>query len=66
MGASPQLFAIAMAFAVTTAYVTPLTDGDNLLVRSAGRYSMRDYVVNGLPLWVMQTVALFVMFAWQM
>jgi di/tricarboxylate transporter len=66
MGASPQLFAIAMAFAVTTAYVTPLTDGDNLLVREAGRYSMRDYVVNGLPLWLMQTVALFVMFALQM
>jgi di/tricarboxylate transporter len=66
MGASPQLFAIAMAFAVTTAYITPLTDGDNLLVRSAGRYSMRDYVVNGLPLWVLETVALFVMFAWQM
>lgn len=66
MGASPQLFAIAVAFAVTTAYVTPLTDGDNLLVRSAGRYSMRDYVVNGLPLWVLQTVALFVMFALQM
>jgi di/tricarboxylate transporter len=64
MGASPQLF--AMAFAVTTAYITPLTDGDNLLVREAGRYSMRDYVVNGLPLWLMQTVALFVMFAWQM
>ena len=66
MGVSPQLFAIAMAFAVTTAYVTPLTDGDNLLVREAGRYSMRDYVVNGLPLWLLQTVALFVMFALQM
>jgi hypothetical protein len=35
-------------------------------VREAGRYSMRDYVVNGLPLWLMQTVALFVMFALQM
>jgi di/tricarboxylate transporter len=66
MGASPQLFAIAVAFAVTTAYITPLTDGDNLLVRSAGRYSMRDYVVNGLPLWLLQTAALFMMFAWQM
>lgn len=66
MGASPQLFAIAVAFAVTTAYITPLTDGDNLLVRSAGRYTMRDYVVNGLPLWVLETAALFVMFAWQL
>jgi di/tricarboxylate transporter len=66
MGASPQLFAIAMTFAVTTAYVTPLTDGDNLLVREAGRYTMRDFVVNGVPLWLLQTVALFVMFALQM
>lgn len=66
MGASPQLFAIAVAFAVTTAYVTPLTDGDNLLVRGAGRYAMRDFVVNGLPLWLLETVALFVMFALQM
>jgi di/tricarboxylate transporter len=63
MGASPQLFAIAMAFAVATAYITPLTDGDNLLVREPGRYTMRDYVVNGLPLWVLETAALFVMFA---
>lgn len=66
MGAPPQLFAIAVAFAVSTAYITPLTDGDNLLVRSPGRYTMRDYVVNGLPLWVLETAALFVMFALQL
>lgn len=66
MGASPQLFAIAMAFAVATAYITPLTDGDNLLVREPGHYTMRDYVVNGLPLWVLETAALFVMFTLQM
>ncbi|MEI2692739.1 MAG: SLC13 family permease [Anaerolineae bacterium] len=66
MGAPPQLFAIAMAFAVATAYITPLTDGDNLLVRDPGHYTIRDYVVNGLPLWVLETGALFVMFALQM
>jgi len=36
------------------------------LVREAGRYSLRDYVVNGLPQWLLQTVALFVMFALQL
>jgi di/tricarboxylate transporter len=64
-GLPPQICAIAMAFAVTTAYITPLTDGNNLLVREAGRYTMRDYVANGLPLWLLETVALFVMFALQ-
>lgn len=65
-GLSPQPFAIAMAFAVATAYVTPLTDGDNLLVREAGRYAMRDYVINGLPLFVLETVAIFAILALQL
>ena len=55
LDASPRSFAVAMAIAVTTSYVTPLTNADNLLVRQAGRYTMRDYVVNGLPLFLMQT-----------
>jgi di/tricarboxylate transporter len=54
-GLSPQPFALAMAVAVSASYVTPLTNADNLLVREAGRYAMRDYVVNGLPLFLLQT-----------
>ena len=55
-GVSPQPFAIAMAVAVTTSYATPLTNADVLLVREPGRYSMRDYLVNGLPIFALQTV----------
>lgn len=61
LGLSPTPFAIAIVVAVTASYVTPLTNADNLVVRDAGRYTMRDYVVNGLPLFVLQTAALMVM-----
>ena len=60
-GLSPQPFALAMAVAVSTSYVTLLTNADNLLVRETGQYTMRDYVVNGLPLFLFQTVALMVL-----
>lgn len=60
-GLSPQPFAIAIAFAVNAAYITPITDGDNLLVREPGRYTMRDYLVNGLPIFVLQTVVVIFM-----
>jgi di/tricarboxylate transporter len=57
-GLSPQPFALAIAIAVTTSYMTPLTNADNLLVREAGRYTMRDYIVNGVPLGLLQAVLL--------
>jgi len=60
-GLSPQPFAIAIAVAVTTSYVTPLTNADNLLVREAGRYTLRDYLVNGAPIFLAQTVALMLL-----
>jgi di/tricarboxylate transporter len=50
-----------MAVAVTTSYASPLTNADNLLVREAGRYTMRDYLVNGLPLFVLQTIVVFLL-----
>ncbi len=62
-GAPVEPFAIAIAFAVMAGYVTPLTDGDNLLVREPGQYRLRDYVSNGLPIFLLQTTALMVMLA---
>lgn len=62
-GAPPEPFAISIAFAVLACYITPLTDGDNLLVREPGRYTMRDYVVNTLPIFGLQTAALMFMLA---
>jgi di/tricarboxylate transporter len=60
-GVVPEPFAIAMAFAVMAAFVTPFTDGDNLLVREPGQYTMRDFVVNGLPMFTLQTVVIITM-----
>jgi len=60
-GLPPQQFAIAIAVAVTTSYATPLTNADVLLVREAGGYSMRDYLVNGLPIFLLQMIVLLVM-----
>jgi di/tricarboxylate transporter len=57
----PQQFALAIAVAVTTSYVTPLTNSDVLLVSEAGGYSMRDYLVNGLPIFLLQMIVLLVM-----
>ncbi len=62
-GLPPQPFGIAIAFAVNAAYITPLTDGDNLLVREPGQYTMRDYLVNGLPIYIIQTGVLILMLA---
>ena len=56
-GLSPHLFAVAIAVAATTSYITPLTNADNLLIREPGRYSMRDYLINNLPLYLLQTTA---------
>jgi di/tricarboxylate transporter len=57
MDLSPQPFAIAIAVAVGASYATSLTNADFLLVRDAGRYTMRDYLASGLPLFLLQTVA---------
>ena len=61
-GLDPTPFALAIAVAVTTSYVTPLSNADNLFVREPGQYSLRDYVVNGLPLFALQTTAMMALF----
>ena len=60
-GLPPQPFAIAIAVAATASYLTPLTNADNLMVREAGGYTMRDYLVNGLPIYLLQLTALMLM-----
>ncbi len=64
-GLSPHLFAVAIAIAATTSYVTPLTNADNLLIRESGGYTLRDYVVNGVPIYVLQTtLVMLLLSAW--
>lgn len=62
-GLSPAPIAMAMIFAVNSAYATPLTDGNNLYVQKAGRYTMRDYLANGLPLFLLQTMVILAVLA---
>jgi di/tricarboxylate transporter len=64
-GVSPEPFAMAMAIAATTSYLTPLTNADNLLVREAGGYTIRDYVTNGLPVVILQAMAVMVLLVMQ-
>ncbi len=54
----PEPFGVAMTFAVCTSQITPLTHSENLLVRQAGRYNMRDYLINGLPIYLLQMMIL--------
>ena len=62
-GTLAEPFAIAIAFAVMAAFVTPFADGPNLLVREQGQYPMRDFIVNGLPISIVQTVVIILMLA---
>ena len=49
VGLRPEPFAMAVLLGVTTAFLTPLTDVINLLVRRPGGYAFRDYLVLNLP-----------------
>lgn len=57
-GAPPQPFAIAIAFAIMGGFMTPITDGDNLLVRDPGQYTMRHYISNTIPIFLLYGTAL--------
>lgn len=60
-GLAPYPLAIAIAVAATTSYISPLTNTDNLMVREAGGYTMRDYLVNGFPIFLLQMTALMLL-----
>lgn len=56
-GLSPVPFAIALMVATGASYISPLTNGGNLMIRESGRYGMRDYVLNNGPIFLLQTAA---------
>ena len=62
-GTLAKPFATAIAFAVMAAFVTPFAGGVNLLVHEPGHYPMRDFIVNGLPIFIVQTVVIILMLA---
>ena len=63
VGVPPQVFALALIFAVCASYITPLTHSSNLMIRGPGGYSMRHYIVNNGPIFLLQTAALMAMFS---
>ncbi len=57
MGADPRAFAMAVALATSTSFLTPMGHPVNALVMGPGGYRPRDYLWLGLPL-VLVTLAL--------
>jgi di/tricarboxylate transporter len=54
-------FAIAIIVAVTTAYLTPLSQASNLMIRGAGSYQMRHYLLGNGPVFLLQMLAVMVL-----
>ena len=50
MGIGPRAFAMAVAIAASTGFMTPVSSTANALVTGPGSYTFGDFVRNGLPL----------------
>ena len=59
IGASPRSFAMAVALAGSTAFLTPLGHPVNVLVMGPGGYRFRDYWKLGLPLTLVVALVVF-------
>lgn len=53
-GVPPLQFAIPVIFAANASYISPLTSATNLLIQGKGEYSLRDFWVNTIPLFLLQ------------
>ncbi|MER3543870.1 MAG: SLC13 family permease [Chloroflexota bacterium] len=58
--ANPHAFAMAVALAGSTAFLTPMGHPVNVLVMGPGGYSFRDYVRVGLPLTVLTFIVMLI------
>lgn len=58
--ANPHAFAMAVALAGSTAFLTPMGHPVNVLVMGPGGYSVRDYVKVGLPLTALTFIVLLI------
>jgi di/tricarboxylate transporter len=58
MGLDPRTFALAIAFASSMAFITPLGHPVNIMVMGAGGYTFRDYARVGIPLTILLVIIL--------
>lgn len=61
LGANPRAFAMAVALATGTSFLTPFSHPANLLVQGPGGYRFRDYVRLGLPLTLLTTLGILLL-----
>jgi di/tricarboxylate transporter len=58
LGATPEVFVIAVILGANMSYATPFGYQTNLLVLTAGGYKFRDFVRAGVPLTLIMWIAL--------
>ncbi|GIX34757.1 MAG: SLC13 family permease [Lysobacteraceae bacterium] len=64
LGASPHAFAMAVAIAASTAFITPVGHQANLLVYSVGNYRFDDFVKVGGPLSMLVLITILLVVPW--
>ena len=58
MSLDPRLFTLAIAFASSMAFMSPLSHPVNIMVMGAGGYTFRDYARVGAPLTIFLVILL--------
>jgi di/tricarboxylate transporter len=64
LGASPYPFAMTVALAASTAFMTPISSPVNTLVMGPGNYAFGDFVRIGVPLSLLVLVVTIVLVPW--
>lgn len=64
LGASPYPFAMTVALASSTAFMTPVSSPVNMLVLEAGRYRFSDFVRIGVPFTVIVLIITVLLVPW--
>lgn len=66
LGINPFAFVIAVTFAASTAFLTPVGYQTNLMVYSSGGYKFKDYLLAGAPLQILLAIVtpIFIKIFW--
>ncbi len=61
LGANPLTFAVAVALAASSAYLTPISHQSHILVMATGGYRFVDYTKVGLGIWVLAMLTIIIL-----